>query len=115
MSGYFLPAPKVKVNERHAVFASLPRESLVELHGLPADEVNSRTLGKSAGHREVGYQVHDDQRGCLTPQPAKDVLQVLLVPGDGYTTGNIVRPDRECDDVRLKGDASLRDSDARWL
>src|SRR5882672_5395301 len=54
LSGYFLPAWKVKVNECHAVFTPLPSESLVELHGLAADDVSLRAAGESGRHREVG-------------------------------------------------------------
>ena len=64
---HLLAARLVEINEHHAVLTCLPRQSLVEQRRLATDQISLPTPGKSRGHRKVGKQIDDYQRGCVMP------------------------------------------------
>src|SRR5262249_13273163 len=66
-AGHLLAARLVEINEHYAVLTCLPRQSLVEHRRLATDQISLPAPGKSGGHRKVGEQIDDYQRGCLMP------------------------------------------------
>src|SRR5882724_13570042 len=93
-------ADGIEVNELGTVRAALAFNRLVEGDGLTADRVSRTAITEARSHRQVGNQVHDDHRRRLVAQAPEDRVEAALVHAHRHPRRDVVRSDRERDQLR---------------
>jgi hypothetical protein len=107
LTGDFLAARLVEIDDHGDVAAGLGRQGLVERDGQVADERGAGTGAVSWCHREIGQEVDRDQGSRLPSESAEDDVQVVLVLGDRDSAGDVIWPDRERDEIRTLRDRAI--------
>src|SRR5207245_5691526 len=92
-------ADGIEIHELGPVRAALALDRFVEGDGLTTDRVPGTATTEAWGHRQVGNQVHDDHRRRLVAQPPEDRVEVPLVHAHRHSRRDVVRSDRERDQL----------------
>jgi hypothetical protein len=104
---HFAPARGEEVDQLRAVGAALALQRLVEGDRQPADRLSVLAAAKARRDRQIGDQIHHDDRPRLAAQASEDHLEILLVCGQRHLGGDVVRPDRQRDQVGAQLDRTV--------
>jgi hypothetical protein len=94
----------VEIHQLGTVRPTLALERFVEHDGLSADHLSEATPAETRGHRQVGNQIHDGDRRRLVAQAPEERFEILLVRRHRHPRGDVIRSDRERDQVRAQPD-----------
>src|SRR5438552_8871799 len=93
-------ADGIEIHELGPVRAALALDRFVAGDGLTTDRIPGTATTEAWGHRQGGNQVHDAHRRRLVAQPPEEPVEVPIVHAHRHPRRDVVRSDRERDQLR---------------
>src|SRR5215467_3805308 len=100
-------ARRVEIDHLGAIPGAEALERLVEEDVLLGDRLSRAMLAEAWGHDQIGNQIHDHDSRRLVAQAPENRVDVALVLGHVYPRRDVVRPDRQRDEMWRELDRPL--------